>query len=355
MIEKNTPPKKHNPKSYNYAVYIPCWLSQVTHNHLSFGAKLLYGRLAQWCSTKGDAYRSAPQLSLELGMAVRTVKKFIKELKDCKLIDTYQPQAGGSNHFIFYDHEWMHLPLVDELSYTPNPVHNNAPTQCTTVHGGGAQPCTGVVHNRAPINIKKIKENKKDNKALSKNDENLKNSQSVLKQPNAELSIEAQTDSSCLEPRDIGLTNLALAPQAPRSPHAPLDSNSKNKPPKTQLPKGVAINCKPSAAIKKIKEIENKIEIPDEIIFFSKWAKANDVPQLTKVTKKIIDILDKAKLILKAHDLLFFDYLMFLEDECSWFLDPYVKNNTERRNNFQTLMRPSNIKKVIAGKFTERN
>lgn len=142
--------KLHNPKSYAPAVYIPCWLIQVPHNLLSFGAKLLYGRLAQWSNTKGDVFRSAKQLSKELGMGIRTIEKFIKELKEVGLIGTFHPQAGGLNHFVFYDHEWMDIELTEEL----DPPHNHAVPS--------AQPCGTPPHNHADINIKEIKEIKKD-------------------------------------------------------------------------------------------------------------------------------------------------------------------------------------------------
>jgi hypothetical protein len=150
--KNNTFRKAHNPKSYSPAVYIPSWLIQVPHNELSFGAKLLYGRLSQWSNTKGTVYRSCPQLSKELGIAERTVEKFIKELKDCGLIGTFQAQAGGSNNYEFYEHEWMHRELAKELDYDQNtPPHNHAAPP--------AQPCGTPPHNHADINIKEIKTN----------------------------------------------------------------------------------------------------------------------------------------------------------------------------------------------------
>lgn len=137
--------KLHNPKSHAPAVFIPCWLIQVPHKLLSFGAKLLYGRLAQWSNVKGDVFRSVPQLSKELGMGVRTVEKFIKELKNVGLIETYHPQAGGQNHYRFFDHEWMYSELAGEL----DPPHNHAVPP--------AQPCGTPPHNHADINIKEVK------------------------------------------------------------------------------------------------------------------------------------------------------------------------------------------------------
>lgn len=142
----------HNPKSHAPAVYIPCWLIQIPHSELSYGAKILYGRLAQWSNTKGTVYRSSIQLSKELGMGTRTIERFISELKDCKLIGTYHPQAGGLNHFEFYDHEWMHQELTNELNYDENtypPPHLAEPT---------ASPGGTLPPNLADINIKEIKE-----------------------------------------------------------------------------------------------------------------------------------------------------------------------------------------------------
>ncbi len=115
--------KTHNPKSHAPAVYIPCWLIQVPQNELSHLAKMLYGRLAQWSNTKGYVSRSAPELSAEMGCHPRVIERGLKELRDVGLIETYQTQKGGTNSFIFLDHEFMHRPLQDCLDY----YEQNAP------------------------------------------------------------------------------------------------------------------------------------------------------------------------------------------------------------------------------------
>ena len=146
----------HNPKSHAPAVYIPCWLIQVSIKLLSHGAKLVYGRLSQWCSESGKAHRSATQLSQELGMCVRSIKEYQKELRDVGLIGTYHPQAGGMNHFEFYDHPWMHEPINENLVYKSDkstPVQNHALPS--------AESCTTPVQDHARINNKEIKEIKK--------------------------------------------------------------------------------------------------------------------------------------------------------------------------------------------------
>lgn len=162
MSTKNTTTKLHNPKSYAPAVYIPCWLIQIPHNELSYGAKLLYGRLAQWSNTSGKVFRSCPQLSKEMGMGERTIERFISELKNCKLIGTFQPQAGGLNHFEFYDHEWMYQELTSELGYEDNyPPPQSYGTPPPHLAVPPASPGGTPPPHLAGINIKEIEINNK--------------------------------------------------------------------------------------------------------------------------------------------------------------------------------------------------
>lgn len=156
----------HNPKSNVPALYVPCWLSQVHKKLLTCGAKLVYGRLAQWSTSTGDVFRSVPQLSIEVGLPERNIERHIKELKDVGLIGTYHPQAGGVNHFHFYDHEWMHIPICQELCYQTNEitppakngggVHLDPPPKMAVppAKNGGTLP-----PKMADINKKEIKRN----------------------------------------------------------------------------------------------------------------------------------------------------------------------------------------------------
>jgi hypothetical protein len=145
--------KLHNPKSHAPAVYIPCWLIQVPVKLLSHAAKLIYGRLSQWCNETGKVYRSSRQLSEEMGTSISSVEKYLKELKDCGLIGTFHPQAGGVNHFEFYDHDWMRAQINDNLSYksnTPTPPYD---LTVPPVKSYGTPP-----YDLTDINIKEIKE-----------------------------------------------------------------------------------------------------------------------------------------------------------------------------------------------------
>ncbi len=156
----------HNPKRHAPAIYIPNWMSQVPVKLLSHGARLVYGRLSQWADTQGKAFRSAKDLAEELGMCESSVEKYQKELRKIGLIDTFHPQAGGVNHFEFYDHPWMHIPIKEQLVYKQdkfNPpydhtVGTNPPYDHTVppVSTYGTPP-----YDHTDINKKEIKLNKK--------------------------------------------------------------------------------------------------------------------------------------------------------------------------------------------------
>ncbi len=158
----------HNPKSHAPAVYIPCWLIQVPIKLLSHGAKITYGRLSQWANESGIVYRSAKQLSEELGVSYRSIEEYIRELKESDLIGTYRKQAGGLNHFEFYDHPWMHEPINPNLAYKSN--DGDPPNDSGVPSAGfrGTPP-----QNSVDINKKEIKLNNKELKekrSLSKSD-----------------------------------------------------------------------------------------------------------------------------------------------------------------------------------------
>ncbi len=157
--------KLHNPKAYAPAVYIPCWLIQVPIKQLSHGAKILYGRLAQWSNVDGTVYRSSSCLKEEMGTSLRTIGDLLQELRKVGLIGTYQKEKGGVNNYEFYDHPWMHEPINDHLSYNNDPMQNPAIPH--------AESCNTPMQNPATLNRKKIKRNKNKHKNISASDEAL--------------------------------------------------------------------------------------------------------------------------------------------------------------------------------------
>ena len=117
----------YNPKSHSPSVYIPCWLIQVCSSKLSFAAKILYGRLSQWCNANGTVHRSVNQLSEEIGMPAKSVERVLKELRDVKLIETFRVHDGGVNHFAFLEHEWMNEPINQNLEYKSTETYTHPP------------------------------------------------------------------------------------------------------------------------------------------------------------------------------------------------------------------------------------
>jgi hypothetical protein len=150
--------KIHNPKANLPAVYIPCWLIQVPVKQLSHAAKIVYGRLTQWCDESGTCFRSTPQLAEELGMCETSVKNVLRELREIDLIGTFHPQAGGVNHFEFYDHPLMHEPINKNLVYKNE--SNDPPEDPRHDHARPpARSCPTPRHDHARINKKEIKRN----------------------------------------------------------------------------------------------------------------------------------------------------------------------------------------------------
>lgn len=154
--------KLHNPKSHSPAVYIPCWLIQVPNNLLSFAAKCLYGRLSQWSNERGHVFRSYNQLAQEIGSTKRSVNDYLRELRACGLIGTLQPQAGGLNHFVFYEHPWMSAELNKFLAYKsdPDPEQDFVPPEQDSALPPRAGFCSTPEQDSASINIKEIKTTK---------------------------------------------------------------------------------------------------------------------------------------------------------------------------------------------------
>jgi hypothetical protein len=152
--------KSYNPKSHAPSVYIPAWLLQIPSSKLSLQAKVLYGRLAQWSTTRATVHRTTKQLSEEIGVDQRVIERFLKELRDVSLIDTYQIKSGGPNHYRFLDHPWIHENLL--------PVYNYGEGTDENVGGVPTKTSGGTDENVGP-KVKEIKRNK--NKSFCKTEE----------------------------------------------------------------------------------------------------------------------------------------------------------------------------------------
>jgi hypothetical protein len=92
-----------NPNNRWHGCTMPHWLMQM--EGLSFGAKVLYAKLAFMAGENGHCWPSQEQLAGELNVQLRVVQRFVSELKDAKLIVTKKQVIGNllRNVYHFYD------------------------------------------------------------------------------------------------------------------------------------------------------------------------------------------------------------------------------------------------------------
>lgn len=111
-----------NPYKLFVGVYIPN--AMLRHKGLSHGAKITWGRLAQYAGENGQAWPSYETLAAELGIKRRQVITYVNELKEHNFIKTIP--TGKSNKFIFLWHEVLEDSLRGAGYDTPE-VQDTAP------------------------------------------------------------------------------------------------------------------------------------------------------------------------------------------------------------------------------------
>ena len=94
--------EQFNPFGYFTGLFIPNCIAQ---SDLSDSAKLLLGRLFQYAGRDGKAFPGRKELKTELNWKIRKLDRYIKELKDRKLIKTYQKTEHSPSTYIFLYHE----------------------------------------------------------------------------------------------------------------------------------------------------------------------------------------------------------------------------------------------------------
>jgi len=288
------PAKTHNPKAHAPAVYIPCWLIQIASSQLSHQAKLLYGRLAQWSSAKGTVHRSTNQLSQELGMQQRVIERGLKELREVKLIETYQTECGGINHYRFLEHDWMNEPINKNLEYnSPHyPPDKNVGTPPTNV--------SVPTDKNVGAKIKKIKRNKKTTTTLAR--------ETAKKSSSSGFVINQETDKKLLELRnkylqadELDRTDEEFLKQC--SHH--LDNGDKNKYNLTRRVKGLETIIKSGFFEKPAGYDEKKIVkstfTPEENVLIQTYGHAL---KMEKLGMKIQDFIPDPQELKKAMELM---------------------------------------------------
>jgi hypothetical protein len=96
----------YNPYKKFVGSFVPNWL--MCRPEVSQGAKLCFGRLAQYAGKNGLCYPSQELLAIELGVKVRQARKYLKELENHKLIMIEKTQHK-SNCYQFLVHNWSEM------------------------------------------------------------------------------------------------------------------------------------------------------------------------------------------------------------------------------------------------------
>ncbi len=105
----------YNPYKLFVGVFIPNAI--LRHKALSHGAKITWGRLAQYAGENGEAWPNYETLAAELGIDRRQAIRYANELKEHNFIKTIA--TGKSNKFIFLWHEVLEESLRGDRYDTP--------------------------------------------------------------------------------------------------------------------------------------------------------------------------------------------------------------------------------------------
>lgn len=94
-----------NPNRKSDGSLIPNWLKIRNTTEICQGSKLCYGELLRH-GYSGRCFPRLEVLAAELGVNRKQAQRYIKNLKDLKLIEI-EEHPGHSNHYFFLLHEWM--------------------------------------------------------------------------------------------------------------------------------------------------------------------------------------------------------------------------------------------------------
>jgi DNA-binding transcriptional MocR family regulator len=161
--------ERFNPYRHFVGSFIPNAL--MSYEGLSAGAKLLWARLAQYAGKDGACYPSQQRLSSDMGLSVRQVQRYLKELVDKGFLETekpsYKDQIQGQTiryHFL------KHSVFRDDTCVAPG---------ATDMSGGSRQMCR-VPNDRCVVQRESGKEKKEENSFFPSPEESKKRCQELL-------------------------------------------------------------------------------------------------------------------------------------------------------------------------------
>lgn len=137
-----------NPKRLFAGAFIPNWL--LCRTEITMSAKVVYGRLLQYCNDDGLAWPKIATIAQEVGLSSRQCIRILGELEQTGLIQVVRRGESLSNEYSFLWHEWISESC--EQSPVRGDIHDTG--------GGDIHDRGGVTYMSLPYN-KEGKEQKK--------------------------------------------------------------------------------------------------------------------------------------------------------------------------------------------------
>ena len=110
IFEDRKKPRYIKPNRYfKNIIIIPTFLLKC--EHISDGAKLLFGLLCRFCGKNAWCWPRQDKLAEELGVSTRTLSKYVKELVTAGLIYSEKRAFGKSNKYYLL-HEENYEPAI---------------------------------------------------------------------------------------------------------------------------------------------------------------------------------------------------------------------------------------------------
>jgi hypothetical protein len=96
--------QQYNPRMLFYGVFIPEWL--LGRSEISQGAKLCFGVLCRHADGDGTCDTDGESLAVELGVHLRQLREYMRELIASGLIESQRRGLGQTNIYRFLWHPW---------------------------------------------------------------------------------------------------------------------------------------------------------------------------------------------------------------------------------------------------------
>jgi hypothetical protein len=136
--------KRYNPCDVFYGCFIPDWL--MCREEVSDGAKLCFGKLAQYAGKNGFCFPFRSTLAKNLGTTERQIARYLSDLKTHKLIEVVR--TGRSSNYYFLKHPWADENILDKSSNGSDGNSGQGVSNCLRDRQDAAYPVTCSIPDR---------------------------------------------------------------------------------------------------------------------------------------------------------------------------------------------------------------